>query len=161
MPTVSTKPPASKLQSNVARYIDLQLQAIAPLKNASKVADEAGLPQRNLLSMIRSGQTKLPFERIAGLAHALGINEVHLFRLALDEYLPAVKNLLEETGQHTVTKNEQLLLTAWRESSKHMDPPVDHIEHDLRILGERALGAAKEMAFSRMRGATTPQRSKS
>ena len=116
MPRISTKPPVSQIESDVARYVDLQLQAIAP-KTSAQVADEAGLPQRNMLSMVRTGVTKLPFERIPGLAKALKVDQNHLFRLALNEYLPHVQKLFDAEGHQIVSRNERALLATWRVGS--------------------------------------------
>ena len=152
MTTISTKLPASKVQSEVARYLDLQLQAMASVKNASRVADEAGFPQRNLLSMIRSGQTKLPFERIDGLAKALEINKSHLFRLALKEYQPAIEALLAETGRQVISQHEQQLLTAWRDATDDSDPSIEQFQADIETLGKRACALAREVGRSQVRG---------
>ena len=148
MKKISTAPPASQIKSKVARYVDLQLQAIAP-KTQGQVADEAGLPQRNLLSMIRTGATKLPFERIPGIAKALEVNQNHLFRMALEEYLPAVKELVDEAGQQAISKYEQELLAVWREISGDSDPPIEPIVDEFRDLARRARELARERGLSR------------
>ena len=138
MKRISERLPVSQTKSNVARYIDLQLQAIQPQKTLALVADEAGLPQRNLLSMIRTGVTKLPFERISGLAKALNVNQNHLFRIALEEYQPHIKALLDESTQRVVSQHEGQLLDAWRLGSEGLDPPVEPLVHQIQAMAQRA-----------------------
>src|SRR5947209_9083759 len=147
MRKISDKPPASANRSPVAHYINLQLEAIRPQKNQAQVADEAGFPQRNLLSMIRSGQTRLPLERIRGLAKALEINQNHLFRLALQEYQPHIKELFDEAGQQAISKYERQLLEVWRQATGDEDPPVEPVAHEIAIAGECARGIAQEEAM--------------
>jgi transcriptional regulator with XRE-family HTH domain len=151
MRKISDKPPASANRSPVAHYIDLQLEAIRPQKTQAQVADEAGFPQRNLLSMIRSGQTRLPLERIRGLAKALEINQNHLFRLALQEYQPHIKELFDEAGQQAISKYERQLLEVWRQATGDEDPPVEPVAHEIESLGRRALDIEKETAHSTRR----------
>jgi hypothetical protein len=124
-------------QSRVARYVDLQLQAIEPKKSA-QVADEAGFPQRNLLSMIRTGATKLPFERIAGLAKALRVDQNHLFRLALVEYMPHVNTLLDDAGRQAISEYERELLTIWRNATGDQDPAVEPVREEFLEIGAMA-----------------------
>lgn len=143
MKTLSTRLPAALTESKVARYVDLQLQAIASLKNGSQIADEAGFPQRNLLSMIRSGQTKLPFERIPGLAKAMGVEPTHLFRIALAEYQPAIQAMLDASKVRIVTPHESQLLDAWREGSGETDPPVEPVDYEVRAVA----GLARSIEF--------------
>ena len=142
MKRISERLPVSQTKSNVARYIDLQLQAIQPEKTLALVADEAGLPQRNLLSMIRTGVTKLPFERIPGLAKALSVNPNHLFRIALEEYQPHIKALLDESTQRVVSQHEGQLLDAWRGANGDMDPPIEPIRNEIFALASRAQALA-------------------
>ena len=149
MKKISERPPASTMQSNVARYIDLQLEAIRPHKTQAQIADEAGLPQRHLLSMIRAGQTKLPFERIRGVAKALEVNQNHLFRMALAEYQPHIKALLDESGQQTVSDNERALLMLWRTATADSDPPVEPVADELVALAQHAQGVVRQAAISR------------
>ena len=142
MKRISERLPVSQTKSNVARYIDLQLQAIQPQKTLALVADEAGLPQRNLLSMIRTGVTKLPFERISGLAKALNVNPNHLFRIALEEYQPHIKALLDASTQRVVSQHEGQLLDAWRGANGDMDPPIEPIRNEIFALASRAQALA-------------------
>jgi len=151
MKKISEKLPASRTPSLVARYIDKQLEAIRPQKTLAQVADEAGLPQRNLLSMIRMGQTKLPFERIRGLAKALEVNQNHLFRMALAEYQPHVKELLDEAGRQAISEYEQELLAIWRRATGDEDPPVEPVAQEIEALARKAQIDEQQAGFLRRR----------
>ncbi|QFT62695.1 hypothetical protein FIU91_07125 [Roseivivax sp. THAF30] len=61
----------------------------------------SGGPRRrdtNVISMLRSGEMRLPIERAPALAHALGIDEKTLIRTAMTEYMPETWNALAGAG---------------------------------------------------------------
>ena len=145
MKKISSASPVSRNESKVARYIDLQIRALEP-KTQTQIADEAELPQRNLLSMIRTGTTKLPFERIPGIAKALKVDQNHLFRMALEEYQPNIKNLFDAAGQQAVSQYERELLAVWREATRESDPPIEPVKREIVAAAEHARGLAIEAA---------------
>ena len=59
--------------SPTARLIADALDASG--KTQREVAEEVGFPRGNVISMLRSGEMRLPIERAPALARALGINE--------------------------------------------------------------------------------------
>jgi hypothetical protein len=54
-------------------------------KSQATIAAEAGFRHANMLAMIKSGSSKLPLDRVPGLARALDCDAALLFRLALEQ----------------------------------------------------------------------------
>lgn len=92
-------------------------------KTQREIAEEAGFESRNILSMIKAGDTKLPLNRVSTLARALDIDTGLLLRLTLREYMPDtwrdVESLLQDSAY---TENEQILLRRFREETSGRDP---------------------------------------
>ncbi|SFQ68761.1 Transcriptional regulator, contains XRE-family HTH domain [Roseivivax halotolerans] len=82
--------------SPTARLIADALDASG--KTQREVAEEVGFPRQNVISMLRSGEMRLPIERAPALAHALGIDEKTLIRTAMTEYMPETWNALTGAG---------------------------------------------------------------
>lgn len=70
----------------VAQYIDLLIDA-SP-KTLRQIADEVGFPKPNVISMIRTGDTKVPVARAASLAIALGADPRDMLVRVLREQQP-------------------------------------------------------------------------
>ena len=77
---------AHKPRSAVAKYLALHIDQSE--KTQIQIAAESGFPKSNVISMLKSGQTKLPIARIPALARALDACEHELFYLAMREYNP-------------------------------------------------------------------------
>ena len=101
-----------------SRVIDLKGH-----KTQSEIAQEAGFPNANYITMLKSGASKIALDRVPDLARALGIAPGHLMRLALAQSIgeTASKAVLEVFGT-PVTANEVLWLHELREASDNADP---------------------------------------
>lgn len=109
----------------VSAYIQKRILEMRSRKNQSQIAKEAGFPQPNVLSMIKSGQTKLPLDRVPGLAKALECDLLFLFGLAIKQPgLEPLENVLEQTHGVVLTRNEQTWVETIRHLSEYSDPPV-------------------------------------
>jgi hypothetical protein len=131
MKQISTTPTTPMRESKVAQLIDRELTKLEGEKTVTQVADEAGFPQRNIMSMIRNGTTKLPFERLRGVAKALRVDLAYMVDLALHEYQPALESLLKEIHGEFLSSNEKKLLRLWRAATQNADPSVDLVEAEL------------------------------
>lgn len=115
-----TKPfrdtPAAQLIRN--RVIDLKGR-----KTQAEIAQEAGFPNANYVTMLKSGASKVALDRVPDLARALDVDPAHLMRLALAQSIgqTASKAVLEVFGT-PVTANEALWLQELREASDDADP---------------------------------------
>ena len=63
-------------------------------KTQREIAEEVGFPRGNVISMLRSGEMRLPIERAPALARALGIDEKLLISTAMTEYMPETWNVI-------------------------------------------------------------------
>jgi len=108
----------------VAEYIAHQIEACG--KTQAQIAREVGYGQRpNLVSMIKSGQSKLPVQKIGAFAKALGVDPAFLFKLVMSEYSPATWAAINEIeGAIPVTHNERTILEEIRTLSANGDPKL-------------------------------------
>ncbi|AVE44298.1 helix-turn-helix transcriptional regulator [Acinetobacter baumannii] len=90
---------------NVAEYL-ADLIENSP-KSQREIAEEIGFKRPNVLSMIKSGETRLPIDKIKPTALALGENPTRLLIRVLKEYAPDLIDVVESiTGQTPLTPNE-------------------------------------------------------
>ena len=114
----------------VSAFIRKRILELRSRKNQADIAQEAGFRQPNVLSMIKSGQTKLPLDRVPGLAKALECDPRHLFGLAIKQPgFESVENVLQEIYGVVVTRNEQTWVETVRQLSEYSDPPVTARHH--------------------------------
>ena len=107
---------STRKRVTVAEYIEQQI-ALSE-KSQKEISVDAGFEKPNVLSMIKSGATKLPINRVGPLAKALGVDPVHLLRLALSEYLPDTFEAIEEiVGQSLVTPGELEVIEVMRKAA--------------------------------------------
>ena len=78
----------------VAKFIGQQIERSGRLQE--DIASDCGFVNRNMISMIKSGMTKLPLSKIGVLAKALDVDPAYLLRLALQEYMPEAWAVFEE-----------------------------------------------------------------
>lgn len=113
-----------KQAMTVAEYITRQIEVCG--KSQAQIAREVGYGQRpNLVSMIKSGQSKLPVQKIGAFAKALGVDPSFLFRLVMSEYSPATWEAINDIeGAIPVTQNERGILEELRKLSGNRDPKL-------------------------------------
>jgi hypothetical protein len=89
----------------------------------TEIAAEAGFPNANFVSMIKSGASKLALDHVPSLAKALECDPAFLMRLALEQSVgsTAAKALVEILGT-PITANERLWLQELRVASDSSDP---------------------------------------
>lgn len=108
--------------TDLAKFVTLRVLGLRP-KNQAEIAAEAGFPNANFVSMIKSGTSKLALDRVPSLAKALECDPAFLMRLALEQSVgsTAAKALLDILGTPT-TANERLWLDEIRSASDDSDP---------------------------------------
>jgi len=95
-------------------------------KSQREIAIEAGFPKPNIISMLKKGEMKLPLDRIPDLANACHVDPVYLFRLAMEEYHPAIWEVLVNTIGMPLTANEFELVGAYRIACVDEEIPVTY-----------------------------------
>lgn len=109
--------------SPTARFLDEAIRN-SPLTQ-SEIAARAGFPKPNVLSMMKSGDTKVPLVRIPGLAQALGVDRTRFLEIALAEYHPEVHEILTEVLGLPLEPDEEELVALYRFANLHGNIRID------------------------------------
>jgi len=108
--------------SDLARFITKRILELKP-KPQIDIAREAGFKNPNVISMLKSGATKLPLDRVLALAKSLECDPRRLFLLALEQAgLETERAALAQIFGTIVTDNEVKWLDEIRDASGHSDP---------------------------------------
>ena len=111
--------------TEAAMFISKSIAALSAKKSQLKIAIEAGFPNPNMLSMIKNGSNRVPFDRVADLAKALEVDPAFLLRLAMKQSPDdALALAILEIYDEPITKNERGWIKVIREASGDTDPPV-------------------------------------
>lgn len=116
---MSKKPHA---HSNLSNFIERRILELKPKKSQLQIANEAGFPNPNMVTMIKQGASKLALDRVPSMARALDSDPAYLMRLALEqaEGDTAAQALVEIFGS-PVTVNEMGWLQEIRAASDNSD----------------------------------------
>ncbi len=112
---------AIKHTYTVAEFIDWAIKRSG--KTQREVAREIGFERPNIVSMIKTGETKLPLDRVPAIAHALEVDPAYLMRLALCEYEPELFEIIVHHVGKPLTRNEQAVVECYRRVA-----PLDDVE---------------------------------
>jgi transcriptional regulator with XRE-family HTH domain len=94
-------------------------------KTQREIAEECGFEHANMITMVKTGQSRLPMNRIGAMAKSLEVDPAHLLRLVLMEYQPETWTSIEDAVQSTVlTKNELAMIRAFRSITGESDRPA-------------------------------------
>ena len=117
---MSKKPHA---ETGLAKFIERRVLELKSKKSQLQIASEAGFPNPNMVTMIKTGATKLALDRVPSMARALECDPAFLLRLALEQAQgdTAAQVLVEIFGT-PVTANELGWLQEIREASGNTDP---------------------------------------
>ena len=109
--------------TRLAKFISQRIMELRPQKSQNEIAIEAGFVSRNMLSMLKSGASKLPLDRVPSLAKALDCDPAYLLRLTLEQIEgdTAPEALMDIMGT-AVTENEKAWLHEIRAASDNTDP---------------------------------------
>lgn len=113
----------AKSRLTVAGYLT-QMIDISPMTQA-EIAHEVGYTKPNIITMMKTGQTKIPLNKVPKFAKVLGIDPTHLLRIAMQEYMPETWDVLEPIiGQALVTENEMEVIRLIRSATDDKDPAI-------------------------------------
>jgi len=120
MKTTAAKPYAN---TRLIRFLEKRILELRPRKTQSRIAIEAGFSQVNMLANIKSGASKLPLDRVFGLANALETDPAALFAMALEQLRgDTTEAAVRKIFKTVITDNELEWLNELREASGHSDP---------------------------------------
>ena len=108
--------------SALAQFITRRVLELRP-RTQIEIATAAGFENPNMISMLKSGATKLPLDRVLAMAAALETDPRRLFILALgQEGYETQMSVVEEIFRAVVTSNETKWLLEIRNASDNTDP---------------------------------------
>lgn len=106
----------------LARFLQTRILQLKP-KTQAEIAHEAGFLNANVLSMLRSGSTKLALDRVPALAIALDCDPARLLRLALGQAVGyTAANAIVEIMGTPISANERAWIDEIRSASEDSDP---------------------------------------
>ena len=84
-------------------------------KPYTQIAEEIGFNNSNVISMFKSGLTRVPLTRVPALAKALHVDPAYMMRLHMQEYDPETYQAVTNCVGFIVTANEIDLIKGLRE----------------------------------------------
>lgn len=112
-------------QSRMARYLDRQIDALKGEVSQKDIAIKLGYPKSNIISMFKTGDAKVPLEKIPALAEALHVDVAHLMRLGLEQYWPDKMDVITKVFARSVTENEYDIIECIRKAAHDSDPKAN------------------------------------
>lgn len=111
--------------SPATRVIAERVRDLKHKKSQKDIAHEAGFVNANMLSLLKSGATKVPLDRVPALAKALEVDPALLMRLSLEQSvgMTAANAIIEVFGT-PVSENERGWLDEIRDASGNSDPRI-------------------------------------
>ncbi|TSP13989.1 helix-turn-helix domain-containing protein [Cupriavidus campinensis] len=118
MNATTAKKPHHKKQEpiSVADFITKAIELSG--RSQIEIAEIAGFPKANVISMIKAGKIALPQARIAGMARALNVDPLHLYKLVMAQEFPDTWASIETeiTRQPILSTGERELIETLREA---------------------------------------------
>lgn len=95
-----------KTKQDVADYLTRCIEDSG--KTQIQIADKAGFPAPNALSMMATGRMKIPLHRIPALAKAMGTDPRELLSHCLEAYQPALYALIAHLHPSMLVTSKEL-----------------------------------------------------
>lgn len=83
-------------------------------RTRKEIAYACGLGKPNMISMLKSGETKLPLARLGSFSKAVGADPVELLKLCMKEYYPDVWEAINSHLLAAVTSDGLRIVKALR-----------------------------------------------
>lgn len=94
-------------------------------KTQTQIAREVGFERPNFVSMLKTGRSKIPLDKVPALAKSLDVDPAYLLWMCLRQYHPALLRVIQDTMGRIVTANEfrvvEALREVWGDSVPHFD----------------------------------------
>jgi len=138
-----TKKPFS--DTAIAKFMDQRIEELKYVKNQRDIAEEVGYRTPNMISMLKSGDCKVPLDKIPLIAQALNVDAGHLLRLGLEQYWDGFGEVISDVFGHLASANEErLFLTKWRNVTNNMDPaPTPRMEDIVGVMLAQVRGSVE------------------
>lgn len=110
--------------TDLAAFVTKRTLQLRP-KSQIDIAQEAGFPNPNFVSMLKNGAAKLPLDRVLSLATAMECDPRRLFLLALQQQgYETEQAAIAQIFGTVVTANEMIWLEELRDASGRSDPSL-------------------------------------
>ncbi|NMA96533.1 MAG: hypothetical protein GX970_00235 [Phyllobacteriaceae bacterium] len=132
--------PINKPYANtrLTQFLTKRILELRSIKSQGDIASEAGFVNVNMLSIIKSGGTRLPIDRVPALAKALDTDPRRLLQLAVEQWVGATAaRAFEEIFGTIVTLNE--IGCRWRRAGQTFAVEFNHRKVDNISKAFRAL----------------------
>ncbi len=111
--------------TKLAAYLTKRILELRPRKSQLEIAVEAGFINVNMMSLLKSGKSKVPLDRVAALAKALEVDPRLMFRMAIQQSgYETTSEVIDEIFGTIVSRNEVIWLEALRDASDCKDPAL-------------------------------------
>jgi len=111
--------------TKLAAYLTKRILELRPRKSQLEIAVDAGFINVNMMSLLKSGKSKVPLDRVPALAKALEVDPRLLFRMAIQQSsYETTSEVIDEIFGTIVSRNEVVWLEALRDASDHKDPAL-------------------------------------
>ena len=125
--------------SPTARLISERILDLSHSKTLAEISAEAGFKNPKMMTLLKSGEIKLPLDRVSSLAKALEVDPAYLMRLSLDQAFGVrVAKVITDIFGTPTTENERGWLAEIRSASGDADPkPTDTARKALWAIFEK------------------------
>lgn len=108
-------------------------------KTQREIAEAAGFAHPNALSMMKTGECKVPISRIPALSAALKVDTKRFLQIAMREYHPEIWMTLDEFMRPSLSPIEEDILETYHLALIDYDIPwTDELKHALTSVFELA-----------------------
>lgn len=107
----------------MVKFLAKRIDQLNPELTQREIAQRLGYRCVNFVSMMKTGAARVPLEKLPALAEILDVDPAHLVRLGLEQYWPELE-VVSRVLPPPITKNEFVLLQAFRRATNHTDPKI-------------------------------------
>ena len=123
-------------ETKLSRYLSKTIAGLEGIKSQREIAADLGYEKSNIISMFKSGEAKVPLDKLPALARSLNVDLGFLLRLGLEQYFKGDNRGWVELNRvldRSVSENELEIVRYVREVSGESDPRLDEDrKHALR-----------------------------
>ena len=130
-----------KSKISVAKYLEQQIAVCG--RSQREIAAEIGYANPNIMTMFKTGATKIPVTKVGPLARALGVDPAFMLRLVMHEYMPEAWEAIEDIiGKDRLLTDQDRAIAAFVRDTAGATPVDISIEENRRALADAIKGIA-------------------
>jgi len=124
---------------SVAQYLEQQLAVCG--RSQREVSAQIGYPNPNIMTMFKTGATKIPLTKVAVLAKAIGADPAFMLRLVMREYMPEAWEAIEGIlGKDSLLTDQDRAIAAFVRDTAGSTPVDISIEENQKALRDAIKG---------------------